>query len=183
MIILIIIFLIIIILLCGVKIKLNYEKTPNKIEGCLKILILKKIKIYSMNFPSKKSEDGKESKEKTEQLLSQLSYIKNFTDYIKTIIKSLKIKKIQNHLIFGLDDFADTGKYIGIIWGVFAMINSLNKNIKLSAEPTFSKFTLNAKGTNEFEIYPLKILIPTIKLLQNKEVRKFIKGVINERNS
>ena len=52
MIILIIILFIIILLLLGIKISLNYEKKGSEIKGCLKILIFKKIKIISRQFPS-----------------------------------------------------------------------------------------------------------------------------------
>ena len=184
MIILIIILFLIIILYLGVKISINYEKTSDNSQGCLKILILKKIKIYSISFSSMKNETEKRSEQDYIRLLNLLKLLrKDIMRYIKIVAKTSKIEKIQNHVIFGLNDYADTGKYIGIIWAIFSMINNLNKNIKLSAEPTFSKFTINASGVNEFEIYPLKILVPTVRLLLNKEIRKTIKGVINERNS
>ena len=53
MIILIIIIFIIILLYIGVKIAFIYDKKGSKLKGCLKILILKKIKVYSLEFPSK----------------------------------------------------------------------------------------------------------------------------------
>ena len=102
-------------------------------------------------------------------------------EFLKKTIKSVKIKKIQNHLIFGMDDYAETGKYIGIIWAVLAIINPLDKNLRISAEPTFNGSRLDAKGENEFEIYPLKLLIPAIKLVSKKEIRNLIRGVLDER--
>ena len=79
-----------------------------------------------------------------------------------------------------MESFADTGKYIGIIWGVLAIINPLHEKLKISAEPSFKGSTLDGKGVNEFEIYPLRIVAPTIRLLLNKDVRKLIRGVLDE---
>ena len=40
---------------------------------------------------------------------------------------------------------------------------------------------LDGRGTNEVEIYPLKLLVPTIRLISKKDVRTFIRGVWDER--
>ena len=97
---------------------------------------------------------------------------------MKSILNSIEITKIKNHLIFGMTSYADTGKYIGIIWGVMAFINS---KLQLSAEPRFSGSVLDAFGENEFDIYPLKLLIPTIRFISKKEVRMLIRGVRDAR--
>jgi hypothetical protein len=57
----------------------------------------------------------------------------------------------------------------------------MHDKLKLSAEPSFTGSVLDAQGINEVEIYPLKILTPTIKLISKKEVRTFIRGVLDER--
>ena len=186
MIILIIILLIIILLAAGIKISLQYMKKGSQIKGCLKILIFKKIRIYTINFPAKdKKEETSKTNEKerdTEKLLKLAKpCIKDLLNYAKTVIKTLNITRIQNHLIFGMDSYADTGKYIGIIWAIFSVINTLDKNMKISAEPSFAGSVIDAEGVNELEIYPLKMIIPTVSLIRKKHIRKLIRGVLDER--
>lgn len=187
MIILIIILFIIILLLIGIKIKLEYNKKGSEVKGCLKILVLKKIKIYTLNFPSQDDDEDDESDdEKKERDIKKIfnlakPCLKDLLDYMKTALGSIKIKIAENHLVFGLDSYADTGKYIGIIWGIFSIINSMHEKLKMSAEPSFSGSVLDANGNNELEIYPLKLLIPTIKLVSKKEIRTLIRGVLDER--
>ena len=186
MIILIIILFIIILLASGIKITLEYTKKGSKLKGCLKILILKKIKVYSLEYPSKKEEEKiEESEEKKETDWKKLFELTKpcfeyLLNYFKTALKSIKITKVQNHLIFGMDSYADTGEYIGIIWGFFAVLNSMHKSIKLSAEPVFTSSTLDGYGDNEIDIYLIKMVIPTIRLLLKKEIRDLIRGVMDE---
>lgn len=187
MIILIIILFIIFLLIIGIKITFEFNKTGSELKGCLKILILKKIKIYHHTLSSSddedKTEDAEDKKEKDYKKLFDLAKpcFKYFKDYIKSAVKVMKIAKIENHLIFGMDSFSDTGKYIGVIWAILAVINPLNKNIHLTAEPRFSGSIVDGYGKNELEIYPLKLLVPTIKLILKKEVRIFIRSVLDER--
>ena len=181
----IILIIILITLLLGIKISLTYTKSDENFKGHLKILILKRINIYTLEFPSNDNDDEKKDNEneKDYKKISNLikPCIKDLINYLKRILKTMKITKIQNHIIFGLDDFADTGKYIGIIWAILSIINQFDENMKLSAEPSFSGFKLNGHGENNVEIYPLKLIIPTIQLILKKNIRKMIKGIINER--
>ncbi len=181
MIILIIILFIIILLYIGVKIAFVYDKKGSKLKGCLKILILKKIKVYYIEYPSKDSKDEEEEDEKTDQDRQILELVKpcleDFKEFIKSFTKCIHITKLENHLIFGMDSYADTGKYIGYIWSILVIINSTHKNARLSAEPSFSGSILDAKGENELDINILKVIPPAIKLISKKEVRELIKGV------
>ena len=93
----------------------------------------------------------------------------------------MKITKLENHIIFGMSSYADTGKYIGLIWAALAGINPLHEKLKISAEPSFQGSVLDGYGTNHLEIYPFKLMIPTIRLVLKKDVRKFIRGVLDER--
>ena len=184
MIIFIIIISILILLIIGVKISLTYNKKGDEIKGCLKIIILKKIKIYSLEFPSNNKEEfEKKDKNINTKKLLKLSKpcLKEIIKYVISILKKIKIKKIQNHIIFGKDSYADTGKYIGIIWAILSIINSIDKNIKISAEPSFNGSTLDGYGVNEVEINILKILYPTIKFLLKKDIRKLIRGAVDDR--
>lgn len=188
MIILLIILFIIILLIIGIKIKFEYTKIGSEFEGCLKILIFKKLKVYSTTFPSDDDDedyDENDEKKKQRDIKKILKLAKPcFEDlkaYLKSVLDMITITRIENHIIFGLDSYADTGKYIGIIWAVLSLINPLHDKLKLSAEPSFAGSRFDAKGINEFEIYPLKLVMPTIRLVLKKDFRKLIRGVLDER--
>ena len=189
MIILIIILFIIILLLLGIKISLVYDKKGSELKGCLKILIFKKIKVYSRKFPSEEVDDEEEEEEEDESKQRDIKKLfklakpcfKDFKIYLKSILNTIKIKKLENHLIFGMTSYADTGKYIGIIWGILTVINSMHDKLQLSAQPSFNGYVLDGAGVNEVEVYPLRLIVPTIKLLLKKHVRTFIRGVLDER--
>ena len=188
MIILIIILFLIILLLCGIKISFEYTKKGSEIKGCLKILIFKKIKIYARRFPSNDNdndEDDKDEEKKQRDIRKLFELARpcfgDFKTYLKSVLNTIKVKKLQNHLIFGMASYADTGKYIGIIWAILAVINPMHEKLKLSAEPTFEGSVLDGYGTNEVEIYPLRLIVPTIRLISKKDVRIFIRGVWDER--
>lgn len=187
MIILIIILFFIILLLIGIKVSFEYTKKGSEFKGCLKILIFKKIKIYTTHFPSdddeKEDEDDEDKKERDIKRLFQLARpcLSDLKVYLKAILNTINIKQITNHLIFGLSSYADTGKYIGIIWAALAVANPMHEKLKLSAEPSFNGFVLDGYGINEVEIYPLKLIVPTIRLISKKDVRTLIRGVLDER--
>lgn len=188
MIILIIIIFIIVLLFIGVKLVFIYDKTGPNLQGCLKILILKKIKVYSLDFPKKESdEDSKKEDEEEDDKKTDIKGIWNlakpclgdFKQFLNSFINCIKVKRMDNHLIFGLDSYADTAKYIGYIWSVCIMLNESHKNARLSAEPSFNGSVLDAKGNNELDINILKIIPAAVKLILKKEVRTLIKGVRN----
>ena len=57
----------------------------------------------------------------------------------------------------------------------------MHEKLQLSAEPSFNGLVFDGYGINEVEIYPLKLIIPTLRLISKKEVRIFIRGVLDER--
>ena len=185
MIILIIILFIIILLYIGVKITFIYDKKGHKFKGCLKILILKKIKIYSLEFPSKNDDDEDidedESEERDLKKLFELAKpcFGHFKEFLKSFVKCIHVKQLKNHLIFGLDSYVDTAKYIGYIWSLLIIVNSAHENAKISAEPSFNGSIFDANGVNDLEINLLKLIPPTIRLISRKEVITLIRGVIN----
>ncbi len=187
MIILIIILFIIFLLLIGIKISFEYTKKGSEIKGCLKILIFKKIKIYTRHFPSedddKEDDEDEEKKERDIKKLFNLAKpcFDDFKIYLKSVLNIIKVKEIRNHLIFGMNSYADTGKYIGIIWAILATVNPMHEKLKLSAEPSFEGSVIDGYGINEVEIYPLRLIVPTIRLILKKDVRIFIRGVLDER--
>ena len=185
MIILIIILLIILLLIIGIKISFEYEKTGSEFKGCLKILVFKKIRVYTSHFPEKDDKDEDEDREHKKRDIKKIYNLarpcfNELMDYLKAALNTLKITRIENHLIFGMESFADTGMYIGIIWAVLAAINPIDKNIMLSAEPSFAGLRLDASGVNQVDVYPLKLLVPTIRLILNNDIRALIRGVRDE---
>ena len=187
MIILIIILFIIFLLLIGIKISFEYTKKGSEIKGCLKILIFKKIKIYTRHFSSEDDdkEDDKDEEKKERDIKKLFNLAKpcfdDFKIYLKSVLNIIKVKEIRNHLIFGMSSYADTGKYIGIIWAILATVNPMHEKLKLSAEPSFEGSVIDGYGINEVEIYPLRLIVPTIRLILKKDVRIFIRGVLDER--
>ena len=63
MIVLIIIIFIIILLFFGVRIALTYEKKDSCLKGCLKVLIFKKIKVYSKTYPDSDEDEDNDEEE------------------------------------------------------------------------------------------------------------------------
>ena len=154
MIILIIILFIIILLFFGVRIALIYEKKGANFKRCLKILIFKKIKVYSSVYPDPdEDDDEEEEKEKEKDRDGQKIFellkpcLEYFKEFVQSFVKCINVVKLENHLVFGLDSYADTGKYIGYIWGLLSIINSAHKKARLSAEPSF-----NGSGHQYFKI-------------------------------
>ncbi|WP_406535641.1 DUF2953 domain-containing protein [Methanobrevibacter sp.] len=187
MIILIIIIFIIFLLYIGVKIALIYDKTGNELKGCLKILILKKIKVYSLEFPSKdddEKEDEEEEDESEDRNMKEIFELakpcfEDFKTFLESFNKCIKVKKLENHLIFGLDSYVDTAKYIGYIWSLLLIMNNSHENARLSAEPSFNGSVFDMNGENELDINLLKIIPPAIKLVSKNEVRELIRGARN----
>lgn len=194
MIISIIILFIIILLYFGVKISLIYDKKGPELEGCLQISILRKIKVFSKDFLSSqpnKTEDKKDEEEKEEEEsgedkkddkkeLFKLAKpcFGHFKTFLISAMKCIRVEKLENHLIFGMDSYVETAKYIGYIWSLMIIVNSSHKNAKLSAQPSFNGSILDGNGDNELEINILKLIPPVIRLVLKKEVRTLIKGAI-----
>ncbi|WP_405297724.1 DUF2953 domain-containing protein [Methanobrevibacter sp.] len=153
----------------------------------MKILIFKKIKIYTRHFPSEEDdkEDDKDEEKKERDIKKLFNLARpcfdDFKIYLKSVLNIIKVKEIRNHLIFGMSSYADTGKYIGIIWAILATVNPMHEKLKLSAEPSFEGSVIDGYGINEVEIYPLRLIVPTIRLILKKDVRIFIRGVLDER--
>ena len=198
MIISIIILFIIILLYFGVKISLIYDKKGPELEGCLQISILRKIKVFSKDFLSSqpnKTEDKKDEEEKEEEEseedkkddkkeLFKLAKpcFSHFVEFLISAMKCIRVEKLENHLIFGMDSYVETAKYIGYIWSLMIIVNSSHKNAKLSAQPSFNGSILDGNGDNELEINILKLIPPVIRLVLKKEVRTLIKGAIKWKN-
>lgn len=195
MIISIIILFIIILLYFGVKISLIYDKKGPEFEGCLQISILRKIKVFSKDFlssqpakkedkkdeeePKEEEESGEDKKDDKKELFKLAKpCFSHFVEFLKSAMKCIRVEKLENHLIFGMDSYVGTAKYIGYIWSLMIIVNSSHKNAKLSAQPSFNGSILDGNGDNELEINILKLIPPVIRLVLKKEVRILIKGAI-----
>lgn len=199
MIISIIILFIIILLYFGVKISLIYDKKGPELEGCLQISILRKIKVFSKDFlssqpakkedkkdkeePKEEEEPGEDKKDDKKELFKLAKpCFSHFVEFLKSAMKCIRVEKLENHLIFGMDSYVETAKYIGYIWSLMIIVNSSHKNAKLSAQPSFNGSILDGNGDNELEINILKLIPPVIRLVLKKEVRTLIKGAIKWKN-
>ena len=185
MIILIIILFIIILLYLGVRITFIYDKTGPKFQGCLKILILKKIKVYSVHIPDE-DEDKKEDEDREHERHDVKKILElakpcfgYFKDFLESFTKCIHVARLENHLIFGLDSYVDTAKYIGYIWSLMIILNSSHEKARLSAEPSFNGSAIDVKGDNEVDINLLKVIPPAVRLISKKEVRTLIRGLRN----
>ena len=185
MIILIIILFIIILLYLGVRITFIYDKTGPKFQGCLKILILKKIKVYSVHIPDE-DEDKKEDEDREHERHDVKKILElakpcfgYFKDFLESFTKCIHVARLENHLIFGLDSYVDTAKYIGYIWSLMIILNSSHEKARLSAEPSFNGSVIDVKGDNEVDINLLKVIPPAVRLISKKEVRTLIRGLRN----
>ena len=183
MIILLIITIIFIIITIGLKLTIEWEKIDDKFEGSVKILILKKINVHTIKINDDNKEDNEPEDKKDRNIKETLELAKPCLEYIKVFVKklfnSIKVEKLENHLIIGFSNYADTGEYIGYIWTVFSILNTIIPNSRLTAEPSFKGEIINFKGYASININILKLIKPLIDLLLKKEIRALIKGVLN----
>ena len=186
MIILLIIILIFIIILIGVRITLKWVKIDSEYDGCVQILILKKLKVYTFDLKSDDDEEEDEDEEDEDENIAIKKIYKlakpcfnDFKVFIKQVFNAISINRLENDLVIGFSSFAKTGEYIGYIWAALAVANEIIPNSRLRAQPSFAGEVLNFKGSANIDISIVKLIWPVINLLLKKEVRTLIKGVIN----
>lgn len=185
MIILLIIIIIFIVLLFGIRIRVQWMKLDNDYNGCAKILIFKRLKVYTFDF---KSDDDDESDEESEEdeprdLKKIYELAKPCFGDLKTFfhefLNAVNVNKLENYLVIGFSNFAKTGEYIGYIWAILAVLNTAIPNARLQAQPSFEGEVLNLKGSLNIDISVLKLIVPALKLISKKEIRTLIRGVRN----
>ena len=184
MIILLIIILIFIFLLLGIRLTVKWLKINDEYDGCVKILILKKLTVYTYNLKSDDNKDdksGEKDKKRDFKKLYELAKpcFNDLKTFLKDALNAININRLENHLVIGFSNFAKTGEYIGYVWAISSILTGILPNSRLSAEPSFNGEVLNFKGQMNIDIYLLKLIIPTIKLILKKEIRELIKGVLN----
>jgi hypothetical protein len=160
-------------------------KIDSDYDGCVEILIFKKLKVYSFSLKPDDDEDEEEEEEDHPKRDIKKIYelakpcFKYFKGFLHEFLSSISVNKFENHLIIGFSNFAKTGEYIGYIWAISSVLSKLIPNSYLKSEPSFAGEVLNLKGSANIDISLLKLIIPLIKLISKKEIRRLIRGVIN----
>ena len=183
MIILLIIIIIFIILLFGIRLTARWLKVDSEYDGCVEVLIFKKLKVYTFDLTSDDDDDDveEEDEERDPKKLFELAKpcFKDLKKFFHEFLDAVNINRLENNLIIGFSSFAKTGEYIGYIWAIFSVLMGMIPNSRLHAEPSFAGQTLNMKGYVNIDISILKLIIPVLKLISKKEIRTLIRGVLN----
>ena len=131
-------------------------------------------------------EEEKGLKEKYEEikpilkeLIKSKEELKNF---LKNILKTINLKKLEGKLIIGLSDHTTTVKIASWIWSIGAIVNS-SKPTQLSVEPRFNEVITDFEGKIELKINILLLLIYSLALLTEKNIRELIKELYKQKNS
>ncbi len=131
-------------------------------------------------------EEEKGLKEKYEEikpilkeLIKSKEELKNF---LKDILKAINLKKLEGKLIIGLSDHTTTVKIASWIWSIGAIVNS-SKPTLLSVEPRFDEVITDFEGKIELKINILLLLIYSLALLTEKNIRELIKELYRQKNS
>ena len=99
-----------------------------------------------------------------------------------------KEKYSDNVVSLTLDDYIKSGGKSGFLNNgkMYYLLgfNSDNENIYVEEDGSIMTCDkLDGYGENNLEIYPLKLIIPTTRLVLKKNIRELIKGIINERKT
>lgn len=189
MIILLIIIIIFIVLLFGIRIRVQWMKLDNDYNGCAKILIFKRLKVYTFDFKSDDDESDEEAEEDEEDTDEPRDLKKiyelakpcfgDLKTFFHEFLNAVNVNKLENYLVIGFSNFTKTGECIGYIWAVLAVLNTAIPNARLQAQPSFQGEVLNLKGSLNIDISVLKLVVPALKLISKKEIRALIRGVRN----
>ena len=213
LIIIIALIIILIILYNGIRLFLTVEKEKGVVKYEFKITILKiaiftrkgteEIIDSIMPNQDEDSEENEEYEEKSEEedeeieeekglkekyeeikpilkeLMKSKEELKNF---LNNILKTINLKKLEGKLIIGLSDHTTTVKIASWIWSIGAIVNS-SKPTQLSVEPRFNEVITDFEGKIELKINILLLLIYSLALLTEKNIRELIKELYRQKNS
>ena len=213
LIIIIALIIILIILYNGIRLFLTVEKEKGVVKYEFKITILKiaiftrkgteEIIDSIMPNQDEDSEENEEYEEKSEEeeeeieeekglkekyeeikpilkeLMKSKEELKNF---LNNILKAINLKKLEGKLIIGLSDHTTTVKIASWIWSIGAIVNS-SKPTQLSVEPRFNEVITDFEGKIELKINILLLLIYSLALLTEKNIRELIKELYRQKNS
>lgn len=185
-------------LFLGLDIRILLNKEKNDFKGLFEIKFLN-LKIFSKNFSSNdfktpkkeknrskdknfkktnsKKNNEKQNKNKWNDIKELIILLKenlnHFLNFINTCINSIKIEKFDAEILFGFNSYVDTATTVGYIWGLFEVLNGI-KPFNLSAEPIFTKETLDFKSEIFFNINLLKPVLSFLKLFKRKSMFKLL---------
>lgn len=213
LIIIIALIIILIILYNGIRLFLTVEKEKGVVKYEFKITILKiaiftrkgteEIIDSIMPNQDEDSEENEEYEEKSEEedeeieeekglkekyeeikpilkeLMKSKEELKNF---LNNILKAINLKKLEGKLIIGLSDHTTTVKIASWIWSIGAIVNSF-KPTQLSVEPRFNEVITDFEGKIELKINILLLLIYSLALLTEKNIRELIKELYRQKKS
>ena len=185
LVIILLIAILIFIILIDIRLKVRWIKVNENYDGCVEILIFRKLKIYTFDFDSD-DDDDEDSDEEDEHIDPKELYelakpcFKDLKKFLHEVLDAVNINRLENYLVIGFSNFAKTGEYIGYIWAILALINSSIPNSHLRAAPSFNGEILNLRGLMNIDINVLKLIVPLIRLISKKEIRDLIRGVRNE---
>ena len=183
-----IVILLFLFLLIGMKVNINLSKKDSNFEGLVEIKWIF-IKIFSKNFHE--HDDIEENNEKRENQFKDLKSLiqliqKNFDDILDlllTCIDSISLEKLYTNISLGFSSPVDTVNVVGHIWA-FSSVFNLRKDFYLSAQPVFTKETIDFDSEICFKIHLLRPVVKLLNLLTKKSIIIFIlesrKGVNND---
>ncbi|MCD8090327.1 MAG: DUF2953 domain-containing protein [Clostridiales bacterium] len=150
-----------------IKIKKKADKSPKKPKHN------KKTETKEKSNPEEKSQSSFSLyKERFDRIMSyenKSDIINCFVNNIKYIINKLKFKTFEINVRFGFGDPSLTGKVLGLLYATsIALIKGIN------TEPDFSKAVFEAAADIEGRGNLLNIIIPAVKFILNKNVRKIL---------
>ena len=201
---LLIIFLII--LYNGLRILLSVEKEKSIVKYELKATILK-IPIFiregtkgngdgaelesdkESEAPEEQDEESDEYKDEKglietyEELKPILKQLKNSKEelakFLKDAVKTINLKRLEGDLTIGLSNHTSTIKIASWIWAIGAILNS-EKQTSLTVEPKFTEEIIDFEGKMELKINLLLLLVYSLFLLTEKNIRELIKEIYKQ---
>lgn len=203
--ILILFLAIIVILYIGFLVSIKFKVESSETTAELNINWLN-FTLYHMDLPKDESEEEKEKKsdkkdgdvdEDEEKTLSEklekffydlkcrinplVPFIKDALNPVLEFIingsKAFKLTVFYLKFIIGFEESSATALTVGYIWA-FASILNIAPMVDISAIPDFENEVMNLYSDIEIEIYPLKAIKATIRLLTRKAVIRLIFEII-----
>jgi hypothetical protein len=90
--------------------------------------------------------------------------VKRILVFLKRLVKGVQIRRLQAYVRIGLDDPADTGQLLGIIWPALAFAPS-SPSINITIEPDFQEATLQGYGRGLIRVFPIQLMWIVLRFL------------------
>lgn len=132
-----------------------------------------------MEYPGNDEDSEKKEDEKKRDVDLKIIQpcIGPFLEFLKSLKNTMKVKKLQGHIDLGLTSYVSTAKYVGYLWAIFVLTNTTMNNTKFTATPHFGDRVFDFKCIVDVNINLIKLIVPIITLLTDKNVKKLIKKV------